>query len=266
VTFILPRVFLYLLMQSHVIISILNPWELTQKFRIDSFSANYNGFWIIIAHLNIETLFKNFRHSWTNLYSDFMFLSTWYLSLHGDNFQERLSLHFFNINLKLKCHFSSIFDIDVLTVPLAEALLGEIQLFLTDFSTYQRRISLELDLVIRSSFNVTDSSGSVKNASLSIVDELYFFDLIWLKHTWKRQNIKDFIDGNRPREHRVWWNVHFLFLTNNLLLQKCPLVCHRHQRDILHQHWYLFCSVIQNSSKVDNRCFHLQIGETNFTN
>lgn len=112
---------------------------------------------------------------------------------------------------------------------------------------------------------MTDRSGSVKNASLSIVDELYFFDLIWLKHTWKRQDIEDLINGNRSREHRIGWNVHFLFLTNNLLLQECPLVCHRHQRDVLHQHWYLFCSVIQNSSKVDNRCFHLQIGETNLT-
>ena len=107
---ILFCVFINFLFKFIVVFGILKSRELTDKFRVYSFSLNLYSFWIIITHLNVKSLFKTVGHSRTNSDSYLVFLTTRYLSLHGNDFQERLPFDHFNIYFKLKCHFSCVFN------------------------------------------------------------------------------------------------------------------------------------------------------------
>ena len=181
-----------------------------------------------------------------------MFLASWNFPLHGDHLKERFSLNIFSVDFKLEGNFSCIFKEDFFSVPFTELELSKIKFLLTDFTTNQRWITFKFDLIVRSSLNMTDCSSSVKNSSLGIVDKLNFLDLTGFKYSRQRKDVKNLVDGNWSREHRVGRDIHFVLLSNYFLFQKCPFISDVHQWYIFHQHCDLFGSVIQNSTEIDN--------------
>lgn len=111
------------------------------------------------------------------------------------DFQESAAFDSLSVHFELEGNFASVLQVDVFAAPLTETQISKVQLLITDFARYQGRISLQLDFIIGSAFHVADSSGPVKNTSLSVVHELNFFDLLWLENSRKGQDIKNFVDG-----------------------------------------------------------------------
>jgi hypothetical protein len=138
-------------------------------------SNNSNGLRIKISHLNIKLFFEGFGHSGTYLDSNFLFLATNNFAVHRRNIQKGFPPNIIKINLKLIRNLAIIFKVNLLGSILTKPELPKIKFLLTNPATNQRAIPLQLNLIIRTTLNMTNRRRPIQYTALGVV---YVFDLL----------------------------------------------------------------------------------------